>query len=117
MQELDKKYKGWINEIRLLKSLDSFNQKKSPSPNGLKPAIFEFFLPNLVQHLVILYKAADGSYTLPGEESAEFLLKAHFLDLEKSPIVRFDQNKKIPVDELDKKYKGFSSWGIPTKWL
>ena len=66
---LNSKYKGWINEDRLKKALASFNAKKSPGRDGLKPVIFDYFPPNLTQHLIMIYKAAIGLivYSFPLE--------------------------------------------------
>ena len=38
--------------------MESFNKKKSPGPDGLKPLVFSYFPPNLIEHLNTLYKAS-----------------------------------------------------------
>ena len=50
------------------------------------------------------FKKEDGLYTLPGNESLEYLLGAHFPDMDKNPVIRYDLNKKNSINSLDNLY-------------
>ena len=50
------KYDDWINETLVTKALLGFEDKKSPGPDELKPIIFKYFTPKIVQFLTLIYK-------------------------------------------------------------
>ena len=51
------KYNDWINIHRVTKALGSFQAKKSPGPDGIKPIIFPHLPDSFTEQIVIVYKA------------------------------------------------------------
>ena len=48
---------SWINMDMLKNSLQGFDNKKSPGPDGLKPVIFQYLPDNVQNFLLLIYKS------------------------------------------------------------
>ena len=50
-------FSNWINMEKLKSSLQGFDNKKSPGPDGLKPVIFQHLPDNVLNFLLLIYKS------------------------------------------------------------
>ena len=57
LNALASQHNEWINTGRVSKALCSFQAKKSPGPDGIKPIIFPYFPVSFMEQIVIIYKA------------------------------------------------------------
>ena len=55
--EVEGRFTSWINEELVKEALLKFENKKSPGPDDLKPLIFQFFPPNIIEIFTYIYKA------------------------------------------------------------
>ena len=58
VEEIQCKYKDWIDKQKIKSALAGFEKKKSPGPDGIKPLIFEHLPDELITVLEIIYKSA-----------------------------------------------------------
>ena len=56
-QNIDDKYRSWINISMVRRALGGFEKKKSPGPDGIKPLLFEHLPDAFLNTLVTLYKS------------------------------------------------------------
>ena len=56
-QEIEETNSDWINFTLTKEALASFEKKKSPGPDGIKPVLFEHLPDNFIRHLVFIYKS------------------------------------------------------------
>ena len=56
--EIKEKYKDWIDTKKIKTALTSFEKKKSPGPDGLKPLIFDHLPEVFLQVLEVVYKSS-----------------------------------------------------------
>ena len=54
--ELEQKFKSWLSLDRIKLALNSFKDKKTPGPDGMKPIVFKYFSKNILVQLQIIYK-------------------------------------------------------------
>ena len=50
-------YKPWITQIHVRRVLMKFKSKKSPGPDNIKPIVFKFLPPNILNVISFIYKA------------------------------------------------------------
>ena len=58
VQEINEKYKDWIDIQKIKTALEGFEKKKSPGPDGLKPLVFEHFPDAFLRVLETIYKSS-----------------------------------------------------------
>ena len=56
-KEIEKMFDEWINLDKLRNSLQGFDNKKSPGPDGLKPIIFQHLPANVLKFILLIYKS------------------------------------------------------------
>ena len=62
--DIHKSLNNLITIDKVKKALQTFDSKKSPGPDNLKPIIFKHFPPNILKHILFIYKASIKlSYT------------------------------------------------------
>ena len=56
--EVEGRFDSWINCDLTREALLKFKDKKSPGPDGLKPLIFQYLPPNIIETITFIYKAS-----------------------------------------------------------
>ena len=54
--DLNLLYSSWLSSDKIKLALNSFKDKKTPGPGGMKPMIFKHFPDNIINTLQIVYK-------------------------------------------------------------
>ena len=56
-EQINNSFRDWINADVIKEALESFNSKKSPGPDGLKPIIFKYLDERMIKYLEFIYKS------------------------------------------------------------
>ena len=63
--ELPGLYETWLSDDKTKLALNSFKDKKTPGPDGIKPIVFKHFPDSTINHLQIIYKAVIKLHFTP----------------------------------------------------
>ena len=55
----------WLSNDKISLALNSFKDKKSPGPDGMKPIVFKHFPDNVISHLQAIYKCVIKLHFTP----------------------------------------------------
>ena len=56
LSDLQNLYETWLSTDKIRLALNSFKDKKTPGPDGMKPIVFKHFPENIIKNLQIIYK-------------------------------------------------------------